>query len=149
MWSAVAYKYCFGWATDQDPSLLFLFLPRLITLFSDAKDPTSRNASPSSAFSSTSMSKDLFRTLGVATPFDPDYSLVTSPVFSPLVLAILRLTFALYILIAVLVILIWDATKLHTADAYEPALRHAWKCAEFCALILTTDSSPISPHCPT
>ena len=64
------------------------------------------------------MSKGLFHTLGVAAPFDPEHSLVTSPVFSPLVLAIIRLAFALYILVAVLVILIWDATKLHTADAY-------------------------------
>ena len=64
------------------------------------------------------MSKGLFHTLGVVTPFDPEHSLVTSPFFSPLVLAIIRLTLALYALITVLVILIWDATKLHVAERY-------------------------------
>ncbi|CAL1694596.1 unnamed protein product [Somion occarium] len=56
--------------------------------------------------------------LGVSHPFDPDYSFVTSPVFSPFVLAILRLTIASYALFVVLFAIIWDSVRLKNADSY-------------------------------
>ena len=55
--------------------------------------------------------------LGVSEPFDPDHKLVTSPVFSPLVLAIVRLGLGFYGLFVLLFHLIWEAVKTHEADS--------------------------------
>lgn len=46
---------------------------------------------------------------GLDVPFDPKYSLVTSPICSPLVLAFLRLLFGFYYLVYFIFILSWDS----------------------------------------
>jgi hypothetical protein len=46
---------------------------------------------------------------GVGAPFDPDYSLVTSPIYSPLVLAFLRLLYGFYYLVYFIFKLSWDS----------------------------------------
>ncbi|KAG8989978.1 hypothetical protein FRB90_001997, partial [Tulasnella sp. 427] len=50
---------------------------------------------------------------GVTTPFDPDCTFVTSHILSPVLLAIFRLTLAVYTLAALLFIVIWDGVKDH------------------------------------
>ena len=54
---------------------------------------------------------------GVGAPFDPNHDLVTSPVFSPLVLAIIRLALGSYAIFVVLFHLIWDGVRAHNADS--------------------------------
>ncbi|KAH9890691.1 hypothetical protein C8Q73DRAFT_135673 [Cubamyces lactineus] len=66
----------------------------------------------------------LYARLGVSEPFDPDHKLVTSPVFSPLVLAIIRLGLAFYGLFVLLFHLIWDAVKTHEADSFFSYFTH-------------------------
>ena len=61
--------------------------------------------------------------LGVSSPFDAHHDFVTSPVFSPLVLAILRLTLATYALFVTLYQLIYDAVKTHDVDGCVPPIR--------------------------
>jgi hypothetical protein len=56
--------------------------------------------------------------LAVGTPFDPTFSLVTSPFLSPLVLAILRLALAFYGTMFVVVKLIYEGIKFHTDASY-------------------------------
>lgn len=46
---------------------------------------------------------------GVHAPFDPQYSLVTSPIYPPLVLALLRLLFGFYYLVYFIFKLSWDS----------------------------------------
>ena len=46
-----------------------------------------------------------FGAFGVSSPFDPTFHYVTSPVFSPVVLGILRLLFAVYTLTTIIVTL--------------------------------------------
>ena len=51
---------------------------------------------------------------GVATPFDPSFSLVSSPLLPPLALAALRLSFAFYGTVFVLFRLIYEGVKFHS-----------------------------------
>lgn len=57
-------------------------------------------------------------TWGLSSPCDTQHKLVTSPVFSPTVLACLRLTLAFYTLFTILFTLIWDSVSLHDASSY-------------------------------
>ncbi|KAI0831778.1 hypothetical protein BC628DRAFT_1310907 [Trametes gibbosa] len=61
---------------------------------------------------------------GVSAPFDPKHDLVTSPVFSPLVLAIIRLTLGSYALFVVLFHLIWEGVRTHEADSFFSYFTH-------------------------
>ncbi|ELU42181.1 hypothetical protein AG1IA_03780 [Rhizoctonia solani AG-1 IA] len=56
--------------------------------------------------------------LGVHTPFDPTCTLVTSHVFSPGVLAGIRLALAVYSLTALIVNIIWQAVVVDTIDQF-------------------------------
>jgi len=60
----------------------------------------------------------LYQRLGVDAPFDPQHKLVTSPAFSPVVLALIRLSLAFYTLFTALFILIWEAVVTHQARSY-------------------------------
>ncbi|KAI0373345.1 hypothetical protein BV20DRAFT_938448 [Pilatotrama ljubarskyi] len=62
--------------------------------------------------------------MGVGAPFDPNHDLVTSPVFSPLVLAAIRLALGSYALFVLLFHLIWDAVKTHDADSFFSYFTH-------------------------
>ncbi|KAI0745284.1 hypothetical protein C8Q76DRAFT_789689 [Earliella scabrosa] len=57
-------------------------------------------------------------------PFDAHHDFVTSPVFSPLVLAILRLTLATSALFVALYHLIYDTVKTHDVDGYSSYFTH-------------------------
>jgi len=46
---------------------------------------------------------------GVGVPFDPEYSLVTSPIYTPLVLAFIRLLYGFYYLVYFIFKLSWDS----------------------------------------
>lgn len=59
-----------------------------------------------------------YQKLGVLSPFDPFDTLVTSPVFSPFALAIIRLVFAFYTLFTLVFIFAWDGIRTHTAGTY-------------------------------
>lgn len=50
---------------------------------------------------------------GIDTPFDPQYTIVTSNVVSSLVLGIFRLIIAIYTLTAILTIVFWERFKEH------------------------------------
>ncbi|EJD54491.1 hypothetical protein AURDEDRAFT_110111 [Auricularia subglabra TFB-10046 SS5] len=56
--------------------------------------------------------------VGAESPFDAECSLVTSPFLSPLLLALARLLLALYMTVALLVVLIWQGTVTHDAHGY-------------------------------
>jgi len=56
--------------------------------------------------------------LGLSLPFDSQYKLVTSPFFSPTVLAFLRLFLAIYSFVTLLFILIWYSVVLHAGSQY-------------------------------
>ncbi|KAI0797403.1 hypothetical protein BC629DRAFT_1257969, partial [Irpex lacteus] len=60
----------------------------------------------------------VYRTLRVPTSFDSHFTLVTSPIFSPLVLAIIRLTLALYGTVFLIVTLIHQCVVDHTGKRY-------------------------------
>lgn len=60
------------------------------------------------------MKRGIYAVLGVDTPFDPHFSLVTSPVVPPLVLAGLRLALALYATVFVLFRLIYEGVRYHS-----------------------------------
>lgn len=60
----------------------------------------------------------IYANLGVSDLFDQTDSFVTSPIFSPIVLAFIRLLFAVYALATFLVVLIWNGVKLHDAGTY-------------------------------
>ncbi|KAJ4467253.1 hypothetical protein J3R30DRAFT_2072328 [Lentinula aciculospora] len=64
------------------------------------------------------MGFNLYESLGVSQPFDKQRAFVTSPWFSSITLAAIRGTIALYTLVTLLVILIWESTVLHDADGY-------------------------------
>lgn len=49
---------------------------------------------------------------GVGVPFDPEYSLVTSPIFAPPVLASLRLLFGFYYIVYFIFKLSWDSVHI-------------------------------------
>ncbi|RDB27208.1 hypothetical protein Hypma_004457 [Hypsizygus marmoreus] len=78
----------------------------------------------------------IYPLLGVSRPFDPSCTHVTSPFFSPFVLAALRLTFALYTLVTLLVTLIWDSVRVGIGEAffsYFTHLSYIGLCAYFFA----------------
>ncbi|TCD62150.1 hypothetical protein EIP91_007278 [Steccherinum ochraceum] len=54
----------------------------------------------------------IWRVLGLPTTFDVDHGFVTSPLLSPLMLAVIRLTLAVYTLITFMVDLAWTSTHL-------------------------------------
>ncbi|KAF8874991.1 hypothetical protein BD779DRAFT_1564838 [Infundibulicybe gibba] len=69
-------------------------------------------------------------------PFDPAHRLVTSPFFSPLALAAIRLSIALYTLVTLLFTLIWDGIRLKVAAgffSYFTHLSYIGVCAYFFA----------------
>lgn len=77
------------------------------------------------------MSKgDVWHVLAVQEPFDHNHALVSSPVFSSLTLAIVRLTIALYTLIVLIINLVWIAVK--TPDNADPSVKVAGYVAVFC-----------------
>ncbi|KAG8739101.1 hypothetical protein FRC10_006141 [Ceratobasidium sp. 414] len=59
----------------------------------------------------------VFSSLGVQTPFDPTCTLVTSHVFSPGTLAVIRSTLAVYSLTALIVNVIYQAVAIDTIDS--------------------------------
>jgi len=64
------------------------------------------------------MASKLYPRIGVSSPFDPLNKLVTSPWFSPTVLACVRLGLASYALFVSLFILIWEAVVTKDAKTY-------------------------------
>ncbi|KAI0668548.1 hypothetical protein C8Q78DRAFT_980101 [Trametes maxima] len=66
----------------------------------------------------------LYSRLGVGEPFDQTHDFVTSPFFSPLVLAILRLTLGFYAFFVALFHLIWDAVRGHGAGSFFSYFTH-------------------------
>lgn len=68
---------------------------------------------------------NLFEKLGVPAQFDANHSFVTSPLFSPFALAIIRLTLGFYTLFTAIFVLAWEGVRLHTAKTYVgPFLTH-------------------------
>lgn len=67
------------------------------------------------------MTGRVYSFLGVQAPFDPNFSLVTSPVLPPLALAVLRLTFAIYGTFFTLFRLIYEGVLDHTDASYVAA----------------------------
>jgi len=61
--------------------------------------------------------------LGFPSPFDSQHTFVTSPVFSPFVLAILRLSFAIYTLFTVIFVLVWEQV-VEDSDGYFSYFTH-------------------------
>ncbi|KAJ3758344.1 hypothetical protein EV360DRAFT_44135 [Lentinula raphanica] len=61
---------------------------------------------------------DLYDSLGASQPFDSQTAYVTSPWFSSMTLAAIRGTIAVYTLVTLLVILIWQATVLRDVNGY-------------------------------
>jgi hypothetical protein len=62
-------------------------------------------------------SQQIYRKLGIASPFDANHDFVTSAVFSASVLAGLRLFMAFYTLFVSIFVLVWDAEKEDNADS--------------------------------
>lgn len=60
----------------------------------------------------------VYATLGVPSPFDTSFSLVTSPVFSPLVLGVIRLTLAIYATAFILGKIIYEGIHFKSDGAY-------------------------------
>lgn len=60
---------------------------------------------------------DLYSLLGVTKPFDPTNRYTTSPLLSPLPLAVLRLIFSVYAFTTIFVILIYDSTHNQSLEA--------------------------------
>jgi len=54
----------------------------------------------------------VYSKFGVNVPFDPEYSLVTSPIYSPLLLAFLRLLFGFYYLVYFIFKFSWDSVHI-------------------------------------
>ncbi|KAF9218881.1 hypothetical protein BS17DRAFT_475351 [Gyrodon lividus] len=62
-----------------------------------------------------SLSYDSF---GVSSPFDPVFNLVTSPVFSPLILGALRLLIAVYSLVTIITVLAFEVVVYHDSKSF-------------------------------
>ncbi|KAG8925410.1 hypothetical protein FRC01_010239 [Tulasnella sp. 417] len=78
---------------------------------------------------------------GVTTPFDPDCTFVSSHILSPLALGVFRLALAIYTLVALVFILVWNGTKLHNLDtffSYFTNLCYVGMCAYFWASAVQT-----------
>ena len=63
----------------------------------------------------------VYSKFGVDAPFDPGYSLVTSPICSPLVLAFLRLILGFYYLVYFIFKFCWDS--IHFPQDLEESVR--------------------------
>jgi hypothetical protein len=61
--------------------------------------------------------QQLFKRLGVAAPFDPNHTLVTSYALSPATLAFIRLLLAFYTLFTSIFVLIWEIVVTHDAKS--------------------------------
>jgi hypothetical protein len=59
----------------------------------------------------------LYERLGVNIPFDPRHKWVTSPAFSPIILAFIRLLLAFYTLFTNIFILVWEIVKSQDAKS--------------------------------
>ncbi|KDQ06808.1 hypothetical protein BOTBODRAFT_39349 [Botryobasidium botryosum FD-172 SS1] len=82
------------------------------------------------------MSRGIYPALGVTTPFDPTYKLVTSHFVSPTVLAAFRLALAVYSLVTLIIYLIYDSVTLHDGEtflSYFTHLSYIGLCAYFFA----------------
>lgn len=77
---------------------------------------------------------------GVSTPFDPQHAFVTSPVFTPPVLAFVRLVMAFYTLFTLIFILVREyvVSDTHTFFSYFTHLSLIGLCAYFFAAALQT-----------
>lgn len=60
----------------------------------------------------------VYTRLGVPTPFDTSFALVTSPMISPLCLGIIRLTLAIYAITLILGKLIYEGIHFHSDGSY-------------------------------
>ncbi|KAI5118345.1 hypothetical protein M0805_009148 [Coniferiporia weirii] len=60
----------------------------------------------------------LYRWLGVQESFDAEATFVTSPILSPLALAVVRLTLAFYTFFTLVFDLVWYGVRLHAADTF-------------------------------
>lgn len=60
----------------------------------------------------------MYKKLGVDSPFDPSQTFVTSAIFSPYVLASLRLLIAFYTLFVSIYVLAYSAVVAHNAESY-------------------------------
>jgi len=63
------------------------------------------------------MNSDILSHLGAPAPFDPNFKFVTSTVFNPLALGIIRFIFAIYTTTTLLIVLIHDVMT-HSAKSY-------------------------------
>lgn len=68
--------------------------------------------------------KNFYQRVGVDTTFDPEHKHVTSPVFSPRILAAIRLTLAVYALFTLLFTLIWDYVRTTTGPSFFSYFTH-------------------------
>ncbi|KAG5636701.1 hypothetical protein H0H81_007130 [Sphagnurus paluster] len=68
--------------------------------------------------------KNFYQRVGVDTTFDPEHKHVTSPVFSPGILAAIRLTLAVYTLFTLLFTLIWDYVRTTTGPSFFSYFTH-------------------------
>jgi len=80
---------------------------------------------------------NLYSRFGIQTTFDPANKFVTSPVIrSPLVFGVLRLTIAIYTMVALIVVLVTKAVKTHDAEnflSYFTFLTYIGICAYYFA----------------
>jgi len=82
------------------------------------------------------MAGRIWSLLGVSAPFDPALKFVTSPVFDPFVLALVRIVFAVYTFVTLLFLLIWEGVVVHDAQtffSYFTYLTYTGLCAYFWA----------------
>lgn len=76
-----------------------------------------------------------FEGFGVSSPFDQTFHYVTSPVFSPVILGVFRLLFAVYALITAIITLTFDSVVFHDANTSVAGRRRL--CGETSLLFLT------------
>jgi hypothetical protein len=92
--------------------------------------------------------QEVYQRVGVHAPFDPQHKLVTSAVFSPLVLALIRSTLAIYTLVSIVFSLAWKGVRLagiRNSDAASCVL--ALTCAMSTDLLVGTVPSRTSLIC--
>ncbi|KAG8957513.1 hypothetical protein FRC03_010060 [Tulasnella sp. 419] len=64
------------------------------------------------------MASKVFSLCGVDTPFDPDYTLVTSHILSPIALLSFRFSIAVYALVSIIFSIIWHGVVLHDINRW-------------------------------
>ena len=99
-------------------------------------------------YTDPSTSARIYRLLGAPVPFDPEYAFVTSPILSAPLLAAVRLTLALYTLVALIFALVWDATRLHDADSCVLPITPLPNFQLLTSWLKFTGFSPILPNSP-